>query len=614
MRADRLDLVVFALALLLIGPTVLWLAEMVVSRFSQTAFSVLHAGLLGVLFGLVVWQAVDSSSGGPLAYLVILVVAILVAVFYLRSQFPRTMVGLMSFATPVVLIAFWFTGPGASIVLPQKATTETGPGNGTPVVMVVLDEFPLAAIEKAPGKIDVKEFPNFGMLARQGTWYSNAHTKADVTQRAVPGLLAGRIADSGSAAPDARKYPDNLFTLMDAAGYEVDAAESITDLCRHDICPERGYLKSRLSRMLIDGSTAGQPLPGGLALDLEEPLRESAIELEPSPQIRANSFIENLEPENNRLSYTHLLLPHIPWIYLPDGHNYPGPIATGLSARSKVTNDQSWTGPRAEVDSDFQRMSLQTAYSDRVIGRVIRKMKAQGSWDKALFVVVADHGASYAKGQGRRYLNRKNAGWVLPVPMFVKYPDQKRGRIDRKAVNSFDVLPTILETTGIQVPDSVEGVPLDGATPQERTVSSLSSAVGDFTIGREALRRASDEAARYRNEVFPDGSLYALAGHAGSLGTKTGDIRGLVPVDANFDSPWPRAPVSTSLDQIPAYVSGSIKSRVDDRTPLLISLNGRIAGTFRSWTEDGDRRFAFTLPPGLFLDGLDEVRLFKFGR
>ena len=40
-----------------------------------------------------------------------------------------------------------------------------------PVVVVVLDELPVASLMDGLGRVDAATFPNFGRLARRSTWY-----------------------------------------------------------------------------------------------------------------------------------------------------------------------------------------------------------------------------------------------------------------------------------------------------------------------------------------------------------------------------------------------------------------------------------------------------------
>ena len=56
-----------------------------------------------------------------------------------------------------------------------------------------------------------------------------------------------------------------------------------------------------------------------------------------------------------------------------------------------------------------------------------------GLYDRALVVVTADHGVSFRAGQKRRPLSDANLQDIAYVPLFVKLPHQKRGRIERCA-------------------------------------------------------------------------------------------------------------------------------------------------------------------------------------
>ena len=63
------------------------------------------------------------------------------------------------------------------------------------------------------GHIDAARYPNFARLARDATWYRNATTVADYTERAVPALLTGDRPTT-AALPIASDHPESLFTLL----------------------------------------------------------------------------------------------------------------------------------------------------------------------------------------------------------------------------------------------------------------------------------------------------------------------------------------------------------------------------------------------------------------
>ena len=100
----------------------------------------------------------------------------------------------------------------------------------------------------------------------------------------------------------------------------------------------------------------------------------------------------------------------------------------------------------------LQRELLQLQYTDRVLGAIVQRLRNYGIYQKAMVAVVADHGAAFIPGQSRRLLSRGNAGWILRVPLFVKLPDQRHGRIISHPVRTIDLLPTIADVLGIQHP------------------------------------------------------------------------------------------------------------------------------------------------------------------
>jgi len=61
---------------------------------------------------------------------------------------------------------------------------------GAPIVMVVFDEFADTALLNAKHQIDRERNPNFAALADDSTWYRNASSVADMTPRAVPGIVS----------------------------------------------------------------------------------------------------------------------------------------------------------------------------------------------------------------------------------------------------------------------------------------------------------------------------------------------------------------------------------------------------------------------------------------
>ena len=125
---------------------------------------------------------------------------------------------------------------------------------------------------------------------------------------------------------------------------------------------------------------------------------------------------------------------------------------------SKRTGDQAlegiepsfirWRRSGRLVDQALQRHMLQVGYTDRLLGRLLSRLETTGLLDRALVVVTADHGASFRPGGYFREVSAENVGDIASVPLFVKYPGQRRGRVDTRHAKTIDIVPTIADVIG----------------------------------------------------------------------------------------------------------------------------------------------------------------------
>ena len=80
--------------------------------------------------------------------------------------------------------------------------------------------------------------------------------------------------------------------------------------------------------------------------------------------------------------------------------------------------------------------------------------------EKCLLIVTADHGVSFRPGHSRRLPDADNLADIASVPLFIKLPGQKQGRVDDRNVESVDIFPTIAESLGIELSEPVDGIPV----------------------------------------------------------------------------------------------------------------------------------------------------------
>ena len=96
------------------------------------------------------------------------------------------------------------------------------------------------------------------------------------------------------------------------------------------------------------------------------------------------------------------------------------------------------------------------AFVDREIGRLLRGLEEKGALARTVVLATADHGESLGEhGEGTHGLFVYNA--TLTVPWIVAGPGIAAGRVPDTVARGIDVLPTLLEYSGLPIPPSIEG-------------------------------------------------------------------------------------------------------------------------------------------------------------
>jgi hypothetical protein len=228
------------------------------------------------------------------------------------------------------------------------------------------------------------------------------------------------------------------------------------------------------------------------------------------------------------------MLPHSPWTYLPSGQRYDVHGAPGWGP------DEVWTQNQAAVDQYWQRHLLQLGYADRVLGRLVARLRATGLYDRAMLVVTADHGVSFRAGQKRRPLSAANLQDIAYVPLLVKLPGQTHGRVVRAPARTIDILPTLTAAIGARVPWHLDGHALLGPRPLESNVVLIKDGGRRFVIPQGRLEALREHALRRQLRLFgseePPATLFAVGPDRGLLGhrlRKGRRVEELDPIDAS---------------------------------------------------------------------------------
>ncbi len=458
-----------------------------------------------------------------------------------------------------------------------------------PVVMIVMDEFPVDQMLRADGKIDSVRYPNFAALAARSTWFKNAHTTYDSTTRAVPEVLDGKLPRKAST-PNFVGHPDSVYTLLGRRGYKVVNSEEATSVCPPRYCP--GARRSR---------------PAILPL-LQSGRRE-----------RLERFFNAIKPGRPTLYVKHVLLPHGPYMFLPSGKQ------TRRSFRDPLPgmNGPVGFGDRGLTDHNQQRLLLQIAFADREIGRLIAKMKANGSYDQSLIAITADHGFAFDVGvRDRRTVTRRNIDEIAPVPMFIKAPGQTRGRISAAYARTIDLVPTIADLLNVRMSYRADGrSAFSRAVTGRRFVRMLRRDLrGSITVSARSMEKRRRALVRAKLRKFGSGDLASLYTGIGPnrrlLGRLTAQLRPAAAgkVRTQIANASDMRNVNPSSVVHSTQVAGSLTgAKRGARRDLAVAVNGRIEAVGRTFRLRGSRKesYALMVPEVALKPGRNTVELYE---
>jgi hypothetical protein len=616
-------------------PLLLWLLEEAGGLVNQAVARLLHVEFVTLLFAAILVQLGKHAhlfTGIPLAAVAVLAGAYLAVALVRRPGFRQAVL----YATPAPLVfalLFALVSPAGALVRPANSETRfhAAAAKRPPIVFVIFDELPLRALLDGKGRVDARLFPNFARLAGTSTWYPNATGVSGWTPYAIPAMLTGRYPKR-SAAPSYVEFPQNLFTLLQRQ-YDIHAFESIAQLCPPDVCASVPAGRATgLAAIVRD--TAGvakeivSPYPSaaregaefaeavGDASGGDPKFRFDQVNL--NQPDRFTRFVDALRPTGRpAVNFLHLLLPHLPFRYLPDGRQYEGaPQRPFLGKFASGPTKVLARDPAVSTITE-QRLLLQLMYTDGLLGTLLDRMKKTGLFDESLVVVTADHGEGLAPDAHWRKLDDRNAPDLAWVPLFVKSPGQTAAKVDPRNEEQVDIMPTIADELDVDVPWTMDGRSLYG-TPRDPAAKKWFDVPGEpkqitpaTWLGRTKQGIASEG---MRPELGARG-VFAIESVRDRFGKPLAGMKVGAPaqITATMDPDIHLDAVSLKRRNVPAMLYGDLPGPVTEGSRwLAVSLNGRIAGAVAAiqGVTDGKWRFMGLVDDRYFVDGRNDVRLF----
>lgn len=351
---------------------------------------------------------------------------------------------LAAHAPHVVRLAFRAEGE-PTLVRPAVVTLDGVTPRSIPrlrnVVVYLTDT--LRADRLRPYSPDTRvQTPGLSSWAERAATFLGAHSQENWTKPSVATLLSGLFPWEHHATTEAAEVPASVELL----------SERLSDRGFHTgAFVANGFVSDRF------GFRQGWGL-------FRNYVREGRRNLARFVAADVIEWLDQRPTDRPFFLYVHTIDPHVPYIppsediALYDPEPYEGVVDFH---RDRTLLERIKAGGVRLNDRDRQRLGAlydgEITYHDRHFASVIEALERRGLADDTLVVFTADHGEELfdhgSVGHGHSVFEE-----IIRVPLIVRWPGLTDGavRID-DAVGLVDVMPTILEALGQEVPSSMSG-------------------------------------------------------------------------------------------------------------------------------------------------------------
>ncbi len=332
----------------------------------------------------------------------------------------------LSFATPAIVT--------------RRVVVEAGDDPPPRHVIMLLIDTLRADKLSAYGRTRVQS-PEMDSFVTGSTLFERCQAPANWTKPSCASLLTGVHPPTHGALTEGNSLPGRINMVSEtfqAAGFRT-AAMIANGYLASDFGFDRGwdlyrnYIRERLPT------------------EAEHVFEEATGWLERNREHRMFAYIQTIDP-------------HVPYdppaedLRLYDPDPYSGPIrnrSTGfLLDDFKRDRVQLNTRDRRHLEALYDG---EVTYHDRHFGRFVARLAELGILDETLFVVTSDHGEEFFErgsvGHGHSLYQE-----LLHVPLILRSPNHiPAGRRLGQVCSLVDIAPTLLEATGLEIPEAMEG-------------------------------------------------------------------------------------------------------------------------------------------------------------
>ncbi len=624
------EVLIQALALLIIPPLLLFVVVLLAGLIRPIFGRAAHSLILGGLISLILLPIVEKipGMGGWLTLVLAFVPASFLVLRLGQSLLHSRNLAFLALVVPLFLLMFL----GATSIRALFASAESFPSSLSespvhPVVLIVFDEFPTSSLLNSDLELDCELFPNFCRLAERAIWYPNATTVSGATLRSVPSIMTGKLP-TWTAPPTLAAHPQNIFTLL-ASSHHISSLESQTNLCPEDL--KSGPIPNFLERqemlisdlfvlyehILVPEIWRKNLVPvSNKWCDFRGAENESRSNGRPVTKIdHFNNFVNSIEiHEQPNLVVAHILLPHNPFNFFPNGTIY------NWRKRVPTLPDGTWGNDNVLIAHSYRRHILQVVAVDQLLGNLLDRLEYLDLFDDAAMIITADHGVCFRSGLSGRHLNDGNEADIMSVPLFLKLPGQSMGRIDDRFAQSVDILPTLISALGTKSEWGFDGMDLLSKSPNRSQLDFKDQDTHQDRIIDPVKLLDRNEIVQWKHDLFGDEGSFERLFNLGDTDNLVGEriIGKLVKDHSSLQCEILDAEKLNNVNLgslfVPAEFNGTLHGYDGpDRLKLALALNDVIVGvseTYLEKLESGIINWQITAPLSAFQNGSNRAELF----
>jgi arylsulfatase A-like enzyme len=171
------------------------------------------------------------------------------------------------------------------------------------------------------------------------------------------------------------------------------------------------------------------------------------------------------------LLYVHYVDPHSPYwpppAYRGRFAKTPGPAGKGLNVNSASAGD---------VDEAIAKYDEEISYIDDRFGGLLDRLQELGITDQTIVVFLSDHGEEFGE-HGHFHHSHSVYAELIDIPMIMSANHRMRAGPRNEPVQHIDLLPTLLDLTGIATAgtDLTEGLETGGQSLADSNRSNLAA-------------------------------------------------------------------------------------------------------------------------------------------